>query len=592
MLFSLGHGDKLQWLAPRTQPTESAIERSKTVREAEPDIIPIIMAVPGIANAVETLRATESAIEQAEDGEAFGFYFPDASDLGGGDKKARLEVLAAAMIEAFAPENEEGIPAAFTYLGQFIDHDVTAGTNTEDVADALKIDVTQIVPQDRTMIAQGLRNMRKGTLQLDSLYGDGPVNSAENTKLQQALLDPINPNKMLLGELVRLNGVAGQIRIPPEDDNLFDLPRVGALVGPGKPFATEGDLPQPLMPQAGDTIGRWKRKAFIGDARNDENLVVAQTHLAFLRLHNSFVDRGMDFRQARQVTVFHYQWLIVNSYLVETCDPETLNSVLAGKAPLYTSFYQRMKPKLPVGVLPLPIEFSTAAFRFGHSMVRERYNYNVNFPAATLTQLFEFTGGGTNPIGGPGFDLETLPDNWPIAWANFLDRQPGRRARPIDTGLAPSLGDMVNEPAGIANPKLFKQLAERNLKRGHVQNLPSAQSVIAALKAVGLGPTGELTEDQIKGGATATAVTDGGFTYETPLWFYILKEAEVLGNGKLGPVGSRLVAETLFGLIVHDPDSYVNRAGTSWHPNELATGGNGPITSLEALFRAAGTMHS
>jgi hypothetical protein len=586
MLFSLGHGDKLQWLAQRTQPTESAIERSGKTKAAEPDVVPLAMAVPGIANTETSQRATESAITGAEDGEPFAFFFPDAPPITGGDKKAQLEVLSHAMIETFSPETEDGIPAVFTYLGQFIDHDMTAGTNTDAVIEALKIDVPTIVPQDRSLITTGLRNMRKGSLQLDSLYGDGPVNSPENTKLQQAMRDPSNPDKMLLGELVRLNGAAAPtLRIPPDDDNLFDLPRVGAIVGPGKPFPDENALPLALRPGAGDAVGKWKRKAFIGDSRNDENLVVAQTHLAFLRLHNSFVDRGMNFREARQATVFHYQWLIVNSYLLETCDPVTTYSVVANKAPLYAAFFQRVKPYLPPGVLPLPIEFSAAAFRFGHSMVRARYDYNKNFTAATLVQLFEFTGNGTNPVGGAGFDFGTLPDNWPIDWLRFLDRAPGRRARPIDTGLAQPLGDMVNEADGV-----FKQLAERNLKRGHVLNLPSAQSVIGALRAVGLGPSGELTADQLQQGETGQALANGMFAEQTPLWFYILKEAEVLGNGKLGPVGSRLVAETLYGLIVHDPDSYLNRAGTPWHPIELATGGREPIVSLEAMFRAAGTM--
>lgn len=590
MLFSLGHGDKIQWLAAAARLTDSAAAQVENARAAEPDVVPIAMAVPGIASTRSTQRAIEFATASAEDGEPFAFFFPEAPDMAGGDKKAQLEALATAMIETLSAETEDGIPAVFTYLGQFIDHDMTAGTNTDAVIDALRINAPTIVPQDRDVITKGLRNMRKGSLQLDSLYGDGPVNSAENAQLQAAMRDPTNPDKMLLGELVKLGGTTQPtLRIPPDDDNLFDLPRVGSIVGPGKPFADETALPLPLQPAPNDATGRWKRKAFIGDARNDENLVVAQTHLAFLRLHNSFVDRGMDFREARQATVFHYQWLIVNSYLLECCDPATLYSVVANKAPLYGAFYQRLKPYLPTGVLPIPIEFSAAAFRFGHSMVRERYDYNKNFTgpqfAATLKQLFQFTGNGLNPVGGENFDLETLPDNWPIDWIRFLDRAPGRRARPIDAGLAEPLGDMVNEDAGV-----FKQLAERNLKRGHVLNLPSAQSVIAALTTVGLGPTGQLTADQLKEGGTGDAVTNGPFAEETPLWFYILKEAEVLGNGKLGPVGSRLVAETLYGLIAYDPDSYLNRTGTPWHPVELATDGHEPIISLETMFRAAGTM--
>ena len=586
MLFSLRHGEKLQWLSPGTAATDAVTAPAVRSRSAAPDAVPVEMAVPGILSTQVTGLATDFDIAPMQIGEPFLFLFADAPTLKAEDKKSQLSALATAMIETFSPETEDGIPAVFTYLGQFIDHDMTAGTNTDDVIESLRIDAATIIPNDRQLVQSGLRNMRKGSLQLDSVYGDGPFSSPENTKLQAAMRDPANPSKMLLGELVRLNGAPPRTeRIAPSDDNLFDLPRVGSIVGPGKPFAVEAELPLLLQAAPGDTSGKWKRRAFIGDSRNDENLIVAQTHLAFLRLHNSFVDRGLDFIKARQATVFHYQWLVVNSYLLEVCDPATLSSVVANKAPLYTAFLDRVKPNLALGVLPVPIQFSAAAFRFGHSMVRGVYDYNVNFKDATLTQLFQFTGGGSNPVGGAGFDLEALPDNWPIDWVRFLDRTPGRRARPIDTGLAGSLGDMVNETTGV-----FKQLAERNLRRGHVMNLPSAQNVIASLTNLGFEPTAVLTSAQLTAGVTGIALQTGGFVDETPLWFYVLKEAEVLGKGRLGPVGSRLVAETIYGLIVHDPDSYLNRMGTSWHPVQEATGGHAPIDSLEALFKAAGTM--
>lgn len=593
MLFSLGHGQKLAFIAAADSNEAAASESQITPHD--PDIVSVARAVPDAGQLASS--ATESALESAlestvESEEAFGYLFPDAAELPGGDKAAALAALAAAMIEAAGdpPAADAEIAPIMTYFGQFIDHDITAGTNTDAVTKALRIANAQIVPQNRSLIVAGLKNLRKGSLGLDSVYGDGPISGPMSAKLEAALRDPLNSNKMRLGELTRLNDTTPPSARVAGADNLLDLPRVGAIVGSTSlQFPTTADLPEELRPKD-LSDQRWNRRAFIGDSRNDENLILAQTHLAFLRLHNVFVDRGNDFAAARKLTTWHYQWLIVNEFLPAISHAETLAAVIASAAPLYKRFYDARKSQLQPGSLPMPLEFSAAAFRFGHSMVRAAYDYNSNFnfdgpPGCPFSFLFAFTGNHATPI---GFGRnETLPDNWPIDWARFIDATgpANRRARAIDTHIAPPLFTMVNEVPDAGG--LFQRLAERNLKRGHLLNLPTAQALIAKLASIGLAPSATLSAAQIASGRTFAAVTAGGFDKHTPLWFYVLKEAEILGlGGRLGPLGTRIVAETLVGLLVQDASSFW---AADWTPEQGADG-HAPIRSFADLFRAAGVL--
>ncbi len=602
MIFSLGHGQKLQWAAA-DQGAAPAGGAAGFGGSADPDVIPVAAALPDVGNMdVDdgSLGGAASLTEVgAESPEVFGYLFPDAVEVAAGDRGAELNALAAAMKAAEgdpsggSDDGDADIAPVVTYMGQFIDHDITAGTNTEAVTEALRIGGATIERQDRSLVVAGLRNMRKGTLQLDSLYGDGPIGGPMSERLQAAMRDPTDPNRMRLGELSRLNGTGAPTLRVAGDDNLLDLPRVGAIVGSPQ-FPTADDLPEALQPKSGDDA-RWDRRALIGDSRNDENLIVAQTHVAFLRLHNSFVDRGQDFAEARRSTVWHYQWLVVNDYLPAISHAATLADVVEDAAPLYRMFLDARRSRLPAGSLPIPLEFSAAAFRFGHSMVRGEYDYNANFTkggagtiAGSFKLMFDFTGNGPKPFGQTS--EPTLPDNWPIDWSRFVDAAgpPQRRARRIDTKLTPPLFKMENESTDANG--LFQRLAERNLRRGHVINLPSAQGLIAKLEEHGLAPNVTLTSEEVATGPTAAAILDGGFADETPLWFYVLKEAELKGEGgRLGPLGTRIIAETLVGLIVNDEDSYWN-APDGWTPDEAASGGAAAIRNMPDVFRAAGVM--
>jgi hypothetical protein len=476
-----------------------------------------------------------------------------------------LNDLGTAMVEQGAPGRNAPIPPIHTYWGQFVDHDLVAATDNDKV---VGIDVTPLTPLPPAGVVALLVNSRTPALNLDSVYGDGPFGRLMPNEIAVPYRED-DRAKLKLGELSVAGG--GGVVVPPVDDRDRDLPRVN-------------------------------RVAQIGDARNDENLVVAQLHVAFLRFHNNAVDWVRDnepersgvgdvFSRARDITRWTYQWLCVHDYLATVLEDGAVDRVLASEDDLL-GLGRRARPYMP-------LEFAVAAFRFGHSMVRGAYDWNRNFgapgdifqPRASLEELFQLTGTG-GFIGG----ATTLPDNWPAEWDRFVELDvafPIRSARPIDTFLAAPLADMVNQVAGTSVPPgseleaLLKHLARRNLLRGFRLSIPTGQAIADAL---GIPP---LTVQELTDGLTQgvrDALDKGGFVDRTPLWFYILRESEVRTNGDaLGPVGSRIVAETIIGQLRRDPRSYLNQFG--WTPAAgVRLPDGGAVTSIAAFLRFAGVL--
>ncbi|WP_324754100.1 heme peroxidase family protein [Roseovarius sp. Pro17] len=537
--------------------------------------------------------------------QAFRYYCKDADPVVEiDDAGAKIKALADAMAEADLDQKDEAgestMPPVFTYFGQFIDHDITANTDREEApgteAGNFNIDRPDIAPQSRDVAETVKLNLRKGRLELDSVYGDGPGQSPSAEKLEAALRDPADAVKMRLGTVTPVPGFE---RPPLPVDNGADLPRVGAAIDSG--HLTMAEVNELFNADGSKSDEEVRRLALIGDGRNDENLLVAQFHLSILRLHNAIADKlrsdgmiGDDaiFSAARSQVTHIYQWLVVNVFLKTVCDSAVVDQVLAEKAPLYSAFYDIHKDDVPEGVRPMPIEFSVAAYRYGHSMVRADYDYNRNFGRAaddtgdgraSFRQMFQFTGGG-GMLGAP-----TLPDNWIAEWDRLIGTSPmsNRVARKIDTRLALALNSLENNDPNI----MMSRLAERNLRRGYVFNLPTAQAMIRCLYDKDI-QIPELSAAEIAQGSPAmqAAVTGGCFDTGTPLWFYLLKEAEVMADGAhLGALGSRIVAETLIGLLVTDERSYLNQgAFGSWTPADVAQPNGAPIDSLAAMMRAGG----
>lgn len=405
-----------------------------------------------------------------------------------------------------SPDNPE-IPAGYTYLGQFIDHDITF-----DPTSSLQ----------RMNDPEGLVNFRTPRFDLDSLYGSGPADEPFQFDESSAGV------KFLIGK--------------GRDTNS------GAVT-------SDDDLPR-----------NEQGRALIGDPRNDENVIVSQLHLAFLKLHNRFVEEvsanqgfaGEDlFKEAQRLARWHYQWVVVHDFLVRIVGEEIVNSILlppdeTGVRKIKLRHYRwKVQPFMPV-------EFSVAAYRFGHSQVRPTYSINN-----TVQNLPIFS---QNPTPGPLEDFRGfrfLPQGWTVDWSFFFDvsgpRTSRQASRAIDTKLAEGLFKLPGEP-----PEQ-QSLALRNLQRGRALGLPSGQRVATA---VGVP---DLTREEL------------GFWQPAPLWFYILKESELRhGGARIGPVGGIIVAEVLLGLLAGDPLSWINVEPT-WTPTIPDADNDGKITMVDLL---------
>jgi hypothetical protein len=421
------------------------------------------------------------------------------------------------------------VPAGYTYVGQFTDHDLTFDRST--VALGKNIPLAKLI-QDRSP-----------SLDLDSLYGAGP-GDPESAKFYS---DGVH---LKMGETVALGPP------PLQAHPGFDLPRVGGSGSKAK-----------------------KRKALIPDPRNDENLAVAQTHLAMIRFHNRVVDGlpnampdTQKFATARDIVTRHYQWMLKTDYLPRIANPAVVNNVFnQGRKAFEVGTAATQTPTMP-------IEFSVAGFRLGHAMVRDAYDWNAAFPSGegTLFFLFEFSG-----LSGTMFDDVRLPSNWIADWRRLYDfkkeqnrndlKPPGsvNKAMRIDTTLAPTLHTLPDGTVGSSTPPIQHDLAFRNLRRGRMVRLATGQQMATFLKSKGVTLT-KLTRAQIrdgKNGAKLDGLTPGqrdGLLTNTPLWFYILREAE-LNNGKLNGVGARIVAETFHRAMEGSTSSIVR--DPAWRPS-------------------------
>lgn len=433
-----------------------------------------------------------------------------------------------------APGNPAGdnerVPAGYTYLGQFVEHDITFDTTplAEAIVDPLATE-----------------NFRSARLDLDAVYGLGPV-------AQPYLFTRASGGaRLLIGRTRPSADTPGRPPLPAFDN---DLPR-SAAAGPAR--GAGGVEPHdPIAPVVASEAGF----ALIGDPRNDAHLIVAQLHLAFLKLHNAVVDRlapdvpaDLRFVEARRLVTWHYQWIVLHDFLPRLVDPATLADVLARGRRHYRF----------TGCAFIPVEFSAAAYRLELTMMREEYTYNrvfnggaVRLARATLALLFRFGGlsGGDVPV----------PSNGIVDWRRFFDglpRVPGPErhfnlGRKIDPLVVPALHDLG--PAD-GDPGA-RSLPVRTLLRGASLGLPSGQAVARYLGEPLLSPA------DVASGPDGAVAAGHGLHRESPLWFYVLKEAQLAGAGeRLGPVGSRILAEVFVGLLEADPTSFVAQ-DPNWRP--------------------------
>ena len=409
-------------------------------------------------------------------------------------------------------EENSGIAAGYTYLGQFVDHDLTF-----DPASSLQ----------RQNDPDALVDFRTPRFDLDNIYGRGPDD--------QPYLYRADGLHMLLGRKLTGND---------NDPAARDVPR---------------NQPEPNTTE--------DFRALIGDPRDDENVIVSQLQSAMLRFHNRMVDRlgSPTFEQTQRMVRWHYQWVLLNDFLPTIIGDETLNKILPHRAkgtnplvdPPKLEFY---KPKVSAYI---PIEFSAAAYRFGHSMVRPIYRMNAKMTNDTRIRIFSTT--HESLLG-----FRAYPPDLGIDWSLFFSMGPAPplgplRVQPaykIDTSLVNPLGTLP--PAVAQNPA---SLALRNLLRGWRMGLPSGQAVA---RFMGIEPVpaatlkvGKAIKSDIGTNKLLTDISPR-FADNAPLWYYILAEpAEHFVDDatpvRLGQVGGRIVGEVFVGLMLADSHSYLHQ---------------------------------
>ena len=360
-------------------------------------------------------------------------------------------------------------------------------------------------------------NFRTPRYDLDSVYGKGPGDDPQ-------FYDPTDRDKLLLA--TNVNGV-------------LDVPRDG------------------------------NGRAIIGDPRNDENLILVQFHKAVAQFHNKIVDyartQGMRkewvFETARRLTRWHYQWAVIHDFIPRMTGDDfvgksgTVYKEVAGKPPVINLNYY--KPTNKDGRPFMPVEFAVAAYRFGHSLIRPFYVINDS----GIVDIF-------GPDGRPQ-PQRRPPD--PFRLGHRVEEHPSRSGNPaarpprkIDTKLSIPLSTLPG--SAVPPPDPTKDLAVRNTLRGKRVGLPSGQQVAKAMRVTVLS------------NATLGLNNDPGWKGEAPLWFYILKEAELppYNGERLGPVGGRIMAEVLVGLLQRDPNSYLY-LDPAWKPASPIASDNRPI---------------
>jgi hypothetical protein len=438
------------------------------------------------------------------------------------------------------------LPAGYTYFGQFVDHDITFDP------------VSSLTRQNDP---DGLVDFRTPRFDLDSLYGRGPS----------------------------------------DQPYLYDADGVHLTLG--RP------IEEPATTAGHDLQRNAAGRALIGDPRNDENLIVSQLQVTMIRFHNAVLNQvGEDhpnltkdevFKLAQQTVRWHYQWIVVHDFLPRLVGEEVVDDILP--SPPYL---------VPGGEVPLPepkfrfydwdeepfmpVEFSVGAYRFGHSMARP--SYLINEVAQTVPPV-----DGVNRIRlflqdeDPAAERQSLngfrpiPDEWTVQWRFFLPGikdgadatnlpQPSYK---LDAELSIPLGALPKstaEPESITpgdEPSLAQILAARNLFRAKRLGLPSGQDVS---EAMGITP---LTDDELFAGEEVQEATRKDLAGRAPLWFYVLKESEArMASAQLGPVGGRIVAEVLIGLLAGDPLSFLG-VKPNWRPTlPSATEGDFTLSDL------------
>lgn len=442
------------------------------------------------------------------------------------------------------------MPAGYTYFGQFVDHDLSMDTLQGEKAEDGVLNPTPI---------EELMQARSPQLDLDSLY-------TERSDLTQSLF----------------NGPRFKIGMTTPTEFGSDVSDVNR------------ELPYDLPRVTSSNPARPAGKALIGDPRNDENLAVAQIHLMWLKFHNAIVDkleaadptRSPDvlFAMAKDLVTKHYQHVVLHDFLPRFVDPDIFNSVIVDQNRKFLTHNAGE-------VTFMPLEFSVAGYRHGHSQVRQKYDWNVVFQGADFDLLFKFSevSGGADAM----FNNPTLPTNWIANYRQLFefDGSTPNFAKALDPYIARQLGNLPELAKEVDEGRLpFANLAALNIRRGSLRGLPSAQDISKSISTVRT-----LTETDMRrvlDDDFAEMMGQSGLFERTPLWLYLLIEAgfEHEGNA-LGKLGSIIVAETFLTMVLTSKTSIL-RQGAEWDPSQAVAvlSLDNPLTTIPEILNWMDTV--
>lgn len=405
------------------------------------------------------------------------------------------------------------IPAAYTYFGQFLAHDMTwMQVDTEN-------DLAGIGSGEPVWV-----NGRHGhALSFDTLFGAGPE-TGPRTSVWRELAGAS------LGEAV------GDDDLDPDH---LDLPRAGA----GLSCTT--------------------------DLRADTNLALAQMHVLLVRFHHRMheLTNGND-TLVRERTIRHLQAVVLTDYLKKII-PETIycDVLTSGRKIVATD------DTAPDFSFEVPVEFAAACMRFGHSMISRTYrNWIVKYPPGSilspapgsLGNIFHYT------QSGGGLEHGQLEVHWAQYWRHMVEGTapalpPAVNAEPIGAAMAPELEQLETArfpPVGLDDGMPTFSLARRTLRRGEALGLPSGQDLFDVIALATGGTVGNwLDVGQFlaqRPARFASLAANPTFCTATPLWFYALAEAEDAQQGQLGPVAGRVVMETFHAALQYAQTSIIS----------------------------------
>jgi hypothetical protein len=362
-----------------------------------------------------------------------------------------------------------------------------------------------------------------------------------------------------------LGGLYGDGPLSEAHKHLYEEDCASSRLGDAKIEGEAFDLP---------LDNNWPQLA---DPRNTENIIIRQVHAMFLKLHNhavrELVRQKMPapkwFVEARRRVQWQYQWLVCHDFLKKICQCDVYDQVVRhGNRAIDWS-----------GRFSIPVEFSQAVFRFGHSMVRADYSlgHGTDRHLVRLHDMFW--------RGKPG----PLDSTLAVDWRRFAVL--GHGSMRIDTGVVSPLFGLPDEQIRLfgsaPTPHGPKALAVRTILRGNATRLPSGQQACRALCP------GEAIVDPkkpvVRGYDPWAILRELDLAGDTPLWYYVLLEAELQEQEKglrLGALGSRIIAEVIRASLEADAESFVSQTGTDWQPPPWLNS-NGEEVSLTSLFDVA-----